>query len=56
MLAAAAETSRLRVSPMVIANEYRHPVLLAQDAATIDVLSEGRFELGIGTVGSKPTI
>lgn len=49
MLAVAAEISRLRVSPMVIANEYRHPVLLAQDAATIDVLPEGRFELGIGT-------
>lgn len=49
MLAAAAEISRLRISSMVVANDYRHPVLLARDAATIDVLSEGRFELGIGT-------
>ncbi len=49
MLAFAAEISRLRVSSMVAANDYRHPVLLARDAATIDVLSEGRFELGIGT-------
>jgi probable F420-dependent oxidoreductase len=49
LLAAAAEISNLRVSPMVIANDYRNPVLLAKDAATIDVLSDGRFELGIGT-------
>jgi len=49
MLAMAAEISRLRVSSMVVANDYRHPVLLAKDAATIDVLSDGRFELGIGT-------
>lgn len=48
-LATAAATSSLRVSTMVIANDYRHPVVLAKDAATIDVLSEGRFELGIGT-------
>lgn len=49
MLAVAAEVSSLRISPMVMANDYRHPVLLAKDTATIDVLSGGRFELGIGT-------
>lgn len=49
MLAAAAEISTLRVSPMVMANDYRHPVILARETATIDVLSDGRFELGIGT-------
>ena len=49
MLATAAEISTLRISPMVIANDYRHPVLLAKETATIDVLSGGRFELGIGT-------
>lgn len=49
MLTAAAEISSLRISPMVMANDYRHPVVLAKDTATIDVLSGGRFELGIGT-------
>lgn len=49
MLAAVTQLSPLRVSPMVIANDHRHPVLLAKDAATIDVLSNGRFELGIGS-------
>ena len=49
MLATAAEISTLRISPMVIANDYRHPVILAKETATIDVLSGGRFELGIGT-------
>lgn len=49
MLAVVAQHSRMRVSPMVIANDHRHPVLLAKDCATLDVLSDGRFELGIGT-------
>ena len=49
LLATAAQVSALRVSPMVIANDYRHPVMVARDGATIDILSEGRFELGIGT-------
>lgn len=49
MLATICEITNLRVSSMVIANDYRHPVMLAKDAATIDVLSEGRFELGIGS-------
>ncbi|MCA1736801.1 MAG: LLM class flavin-dependent oxidoreductase, partial [Actinobacteria bacterium] len=49
LLSMAAEVSSLRVSPMVMANDYRHPVGVARDAATLDILSEGRFELGIGT-------
>lgn len=49
LLSAAAEISSMRVSPMVIANDYRHPVVVARDGATLDILSEGRFELGIGT-------
>jgi probable F420-dependent oxidoreductase len=48
-LAVAAEaTSRLRIGTMVIANDYRHPVVLAKEAATLDLLSGGRFELGLG--------
>ncbi len=47
-MAAADATSTLRVGTMVLANDYRHPVVLAKEAATIDLLSGGRFELGIG--------
>lgn len=49
MMAAADATTRLRVGTMVFSNDYRHPVVLAKEAATIDVLSGGRLELGIGT-------
>lgn len=48
VVAAAAATTTLRVGTMVLANDFRHPVMLAKEAATVDVLSEGRFELGIG--------
>jgi probable F420-dependent oxidoreductase len=54
-LAVAAEaTTRLRVGSYVFCNDYRHPVLLAREAATLDLLSEGRFELGLGA-GVGPT-
>ena len=46
--AAAAATTALRVGTFVLDNDYRHPVLLAKEAATIDLLSGGRFELGLG--------
>lgn len=45
---AAAATSRLRIGTYAIANDYRHPVMLAKETATVDALSDGRFELGIG--------
>ena len=48
MAHAAAATSTLRVGTLVLGNDYRHPVTLANDAATIDVLSDGRLELGLG--------
>jgi probable F420-dependent oxidoreductase len=38
----------LRVGTVVLANDYRHPVLVAQEAVTLDILSNGRFELGMG--------
>ncbi|MCT9933125.1 TIGR03621 family F420-dependent LLM class oxidoreductase [Planotetraspora sp. A-T 1434] len=49
LMAAACATSRLRVGTMVLSNDYRHPVALAKEAATVDLLSGGRLELGIGT-------
>jgi probable F420-dependent oxidoreductase len=48
-LAVAAEaTSALRLGALVFGNDYRHPVVLAKDMATLDVLSDGRMELGLG--------
>jgi probable F420-dependent oxidoreductase len=48
-LAVAAEATKvLRIGSYVFCNEYRHPAILARDAATLDLLSEGRFELGLG--------
>jgi probable F420-dependent oxidoreductase len=41
-------TTSLRIGSLVFDNDYRHPVLLAQEMATLDLLSGGRFELGIG--------
>ena len=48
LAAAAAVTSSLRVGTYVIANDFRNPVLLAKEAATLDLVSGGRFELGLG--------
>jgi probable F420-dependent oxidoreductase len=45
---AAAATTTLRVGTFVLDNDYRHPVLLAKEAATVDVLSGGRLEIGLG--------
>src|SRR3981081_3180523 len=47
LMAAADATTRLRVGSLVFDNDYRHPVVLAKEAATIDLLSEGRFDLGL---------
>ncbi len=48
LAAAAAVTTSLRVGTYVIANDFRNPVLLAKEAATVDLVSGGRFELGLG--------
>ena len=45
---AAAATTTLRVGTLVLGNDYKHPVVLATEAATVDVLSGGRLELGVG--------
>src|SRR5947209_7695061 len=45
LMAAADATSALRVGSLVLDNDYRHPVMMAKEAATLDVLSHGRFEL-----------
>jgi probable F420-dependent oxidoreductase len=46
--AAAAVTSTLRFGTNVLGNDFRHPAVLAKEVATVDVLSDGRFEFGIG--------
>jgi probable F420-dependent oxidoreductase len=48
LTAAAVATTDLRVGALVLDNDYRHPVPLAKELATIDVLSGGRLEVGIG--------
>lgn len=52
--AAAAATSTLRVGSFVLNNDFRHPTIVAQEAATIDILTDGRYELGIGAGWNKP--
>jgi probable F420-dependent oxidoreductase len=48
LAAAACATTSLRVGTLVFDNDYRHPVMLAKEAATLDLLSGGRLELGLG--------
>jgi probable F420-dependent oxidoreductase len=49
LVSAADVTTTLRVGTLVLNNELHHPVLLARQAATVDLLSDGRLELGLGT-------
>ncbi len=48
LAALAAQTTRIRVGVLVASNTFRHPALLAQQAITIDHISDGRLELGFG--------
>ncbi len=48
LTAAAAATTTLRLGTLVYCNDYRHPVMLAKEVATLDVLSGGRIEFGLG--------
>jgi len=51
--ALAAQTERLRVGLLVTSNRFRPPAMLAKIAATVDVVSDGRLDFGIGA-GSRP--
>src|SRR5260370_24138564 len=48
MAMVAEPTTTLRAASLGLGNDYRHPVVLARDAATLDLLSDGRLELGLG--------
>jgi probable F420-dependent oxidoreductase len=48
LMAAADATTDLRVGALVFDNDYKHPVVLAKELATIDLLSDGRLEIGLG--------
>lgn len=48
LAAIASATTTIRLLPLVLANDYRHPVVLAKELATLDALSGGRLEAGLG--------
>ena len=48
LMAAADATTGLRLGPLVLDNDYKHPVVTAKEVASLDQLSDGRVELGIG--------
>src|SRR5712675_1476907 len=48
MVSAASATTRLRVGTNVLNNDLRHPILVAREAAAVDLLTDGRFQLGLG--------
>ncbi|HET9680679.1 MAG TPA: TIGR03621 family F420-dependent LLM class oxidoreductase [Candidatus Limnocylindrales bacterium] len=50
----AAATERLRISAFVLNNDLRHPAVLAQELASLDVLSGGRLDVAIGAGWNKP--
>jgi alkanesulfonate monooxygenase SsuD/methylene tetrahydromethanopterin reductase-like flavin-dependent oxidoreductase (luciferase family) len=55
LMAAAASTTTLRVGALVWDNDYKHPIVLAKELATIDVLSGGRLEIGLARGGLQRT-
>jgi probable F420-dependent oxidoreductase len=54
LAAAAAVTTRLRLGTLVLSNDFRHPAIVAHEAASLHLLSGGRFELGIGAGWYQP--
>jgi alkanesulfonate monooxygenase SsuD/methylene tetrahydromethanopterin reductase-like flavin-dependent oxidoreductase (luciferase family) len=49
----AAITSRLRIGHMVTSNTYRHPAVVANTIATVDLIADGRLDFGLVRAGSK---
>jgi len=54
LAAAAAVTTRLRVGTLVLSNDFRHPAIVAHEAASLHLVTGGRFELGIGAGWYQP--
>lgn len=54
LAAAAAVTARLRVGTLVLSNDFRHPAIVAHEAASLNLVSGGRFELGLGAGWYQP--
>jgi len=54
LAAAAAVTTQLRLGTLVLSNDFRHPAVLAHEAASLHLVSGGRFELGIGAGWYRP--
>lgn len=53
-LQAAAAATQLRIGTLVLNNDLRHPTVLAQDLATVDAMTDGRLEIGIGAGWNRP--
>ena len=54
LTAAAMATERIRIGTSVLNQDFRHPAVLAREAASLDVLSDGRLELGLGMGWNEP--
>ncbi len=54
LTAAAMSTERIRIGTSVLNQDFRHPAVLAREAASLDVLSDGRLELGLGMGWNEP--
>lgn len=54
LLQAAADATALRIGTLVLNNDFRHPVVLAQELATLDRLTDGRLEIGLGAGWDRP--